>query len=328
MKQLKIPLLVIALLLLCLVSCNHLNAQQTPNDSIEHNTLVPREELTYNAILYYEYAEDAGYYSCMYVTYDTATIWNSTTPPDINAPTASAGFELAYTETIDPTLYINAVRVAVESEFEKLDAVSFHDDLEFSQMQGLRPLTCEPETHIAVYNTQGLVLELGRLGEYSSRDSKNAFTKVYSALTKVRANMDLISGTQAEREQSQPTAILNLTFGNELYAEYRTADKIITWSSHGDLLNFNYDAPLQDENCNDVKEYVMNGLIDVPDHIDRLPFYSKNSEGMTWDGNASQVLLFYYEDGSRVTVSRSVPYGEGHPIWAQIDEQLDEAPRS
>lgn len=322
-----VAILLAAVLSLSLISCDRVERQGTDTETTtstasETTPLVPREELAYDGILYYEYAEEAGYYSCMYVTYDTATIWNSATPPDVNAPTASAGFELAYTEAIDPALYINAVQVAVENEFEKLDAAAIYDDLEFSKKQGLIPMALDPETHIAVYGTQGLVLEVGCLDAYSNQDPKNAFGKLYYALADLRNSMDLTSVTQRAKEQAKLTAVMNITLSYGHDVEYRTADKVITWSSAASLLDFDFDAPLQNEGRENVKEIAANGLIDVP-HIDRLPLYTVNRAGYGMDDAAHQIVVLYYEDGTRTVVSRTCPNMEWHPIWAQIDEQLN-----
>lgn len=112
--------------LFCATSCEKNMTKPSHSEtssvaSIQREPLPAKNALAYSGMLYYEYAEEANDYACLYVTYGCATVWNSVTAPNRENPTQSNEFDTAYTENIAPALYVAAVNAAVACDFENWD---------------------------------------------------------------------------------------------------------------------------------------------------------------------------------------------------------------
>ena len=101
-------------------SDTHISDTARPTDAPDTTTPAeadaPTPESAYSGILTYDYACEAGYYSCMYITPNRVHIWNSTVAPDLRDPTASDGFTNAYTESL-PRAQFDRATAAIGDEF-------------------------------------------------------------------------------------------------------------------------------------------------------------------------------------------------------------------
>ena len=326
------------MIILCvfgLFSCNRQHVQQIETNGVDQTgtgttflsattaqtePLPTKEELPYTGMLYAEYSDDAGYYSCMYVDYDTDSIWRSTERPNLDDPTQSDNFDIAYAESVDPALFVQAVRVAVDTKFEEQPETTQEDidsDYRLHAQVGFGAGITFPEAHIAVYNTNGRVRWVGGIGICQGANS--VVMKVYDALSHIRNSMDI---EHAVHEQTPSSELVAILYHFQAYggyaAEYRTAERIVTWNA--DDLTFDFRDPLNTPNMSNVAETKANGLFYVK-NTELLPMNMHTPREYAIDDASRQTVIFYYADGSVFVTSRETQ-NKVSEIWNQIDAEI------
>lgn len=259
----------------------------------------PAEE--YTGILTYDYAYEARYYSCMYVTPDTVHIWNSATEPNVNDPTASDGFAQAYTEPLPRT------------QFEQATAAVTEDFLYGAQKGATlaRVATlATPETHIAVYLNGELCRHRHGIGIVRDiREPTADFRALHAKLEQIR---DGIVPQAPSDQVPQIVAILQYRQAGDMLfnAKYYTEEKTLTWMS---TQAPNFSAPLEGPDRILQREYPATSLpTALRPYAEHLPMHlHQDSQSIVTD-DALDVMVFYRQDGSMRIVST---YSTNHSSW-------------
>lgn len=267
----------------------------TPDTTTPAEADAPTHESAYTGILTYDYACEAGYYSCMYITLDKVYLWNGAAAPDLQDPTASVGFANAYTESL-PRAQFDRATAAIGDEFLEVkkaipESPSAADDIS--------TLT-RPATHIAIYRNGELCRYRYGVGivEDHTPDTK-AFRAVFAELSAIR------DGITAEKGTPKTVAILRYTrWENGYSVSYYTAKEGLKWQSAPPP---DWDAPLSgiDESTQVTRKqgdsYL---LIKLGGYSEYMPLRVYETDpAKIPDGGSFEVIVFYREDGSRRVIA-------------------------
>lgn len=273
----------------------------TPQPTDAPDTTTPAEvdtptpESAYTGILTYDYACEAGYYSCMYITPDKVYLWSGAATPDLQDPTASVGFAQAYTESL-PRAQFEKATAAISDEFFEVQKTIPDSP---SASDGISSLS-RPSAHIAVYRDGQLCRYRYGVGIAEDHTPETeAFRAVFAELDAIR------DALTAEKGTPKTVAILRYSqSARSCRASYYTARESLQWECAAPP---DWDAPLSgiDESTQVTREQGDSDLlIKLGGYSEYMPLrvYETNPAKIP-DGGSFEVMVFYREDGSRRVIS-------------------------
>lgn len=280
------------------------------------------KELAYDGILYYQYAADVNYYSCMYLMPTEVKIWNTHEKPNVAAPESSAGFDTAYTIPLDIARYAATVQVAVDEKFEKIDAEKANYPW-YTRGLGFPPSVIEPEHTIAVYRDGNLLQMIGNTDTGFEGDV-DAFYALRRKLQTIRNSLaaDAISSAL---DSPKVVAVLITHYGGYSsgnVASYYTDGTLTHWTFDNFMDEpLNFASPLDSAKMTDKTEYTI-GNLPTFEGLDFLPMEFATPSEYAMDDVGSFAAVFYLEDGS-VRVTSSSNMNEVSPVWNKIKASLN-----
>ena len=301
MKTLQklLTVLLASALLITLPACGEKSTEKPRETEITSNTQIsdttePTDEPTpksaYTGILTYDYAIEAGYYSCMYITPDRVYLWNSKTEPNLTDPTASVGFAQSYDEAL-PRKQFEQATAAITEKFLLAEKTAAESDI-------IKPVATlqAPETHIAVYRDGKLYRHRRGVGivETAAAETRD-FRALHAELTAIR------DGIEAQGNLNPRTvALLYCSQSADGYsARYLTADQCVSWESNAAP---DWIAPLNgiDTSIQTVKKASFLSLLTDLGYVNEyLPLRVYQNPDQIFDiGDLLNIIVFYREDGS------------------------------
>ena len=297
MKTLQklLTVLLAAALLLTLPACGEKSTEKPIETEITSNTQIsdttePTPKSAYTGILTYDYAGEAGYYSCMYITPDRVYLWNSKTEPNLTDPTASVGFAQSYDEAL-PRKQFEQATAAITEKFLLIEKTAAESDI-------IKPgATLQaPETHIAVYRDGKLCRHRRGVGivETAAAETRD-FRALHAELTAIRDGIEALGNLNP-----RTVALLYCSQNADGYsAQYLTADQCISWESNAAP---DWIAPLDgvDTSIQTVKKASFLSLLTDLGYVSEyLPLRVYQNPDQIYDiGDSLDIIVFYREDGS------------------------------